>query len=533
VVTIGVLGRPCAAEPPAPPASPPAAPAAPAANAPRPLTEKETAEAIPLLRNYLVHDHPERTSHRLELRKWIEAKRTAGVDPLAHVPSLLDAIYRARPFGAPFDRRSLREGRFEVDAVNRITSIVKGDQRFSYSIPSKYPSDPRKAGAVPPYPTILSLHELVDYEEGPRVKEFPGLETIKRRYARQGPLKAVTEEWLVFAPVSTKARFDGDFNRRIVGPYKQFWERFHVDFDRVVLDGGEDALHVAASIPIFFSGVIVRAAPRGALDPKLAVNLAHLPIYVVGGDDAPAAKWLKAAGITPTVGPAEGLVEWLRAAREKPRVPLTQFKWRVQDPESQILAHWINVNQAEKDSDLDVKADREKNELHVKGKGVGEIQVFLDDRILDLNRPVKLVLNGKERPPETLKRNLDEMFEGDRLSIRSSGFYGWLYPVTIKGVTIPQPEAPTTPAAGTDAATAPAPPPDDGGGEDLAGVLFRKAGDAEKTGDLKKAVELLRKAIAVGESSVKAKAEEKLKELEAKVPPPAPAPAPQPDAVAK
>jgi hypothetical protein len=537
VAAVSILGpwRPSSGEdaaPPPPPAAPPnGTPASPApAPATKPLGEKEKNEAIPLLRSYLAGDSEKRTVSRLDFKKWIDLKAKAGMDPLADIGGLLDAIYKARPFAPAYEKKAFRDGKFEIDAVNRITSLGTGDGslRYSFSLPPKYPNDPRKANTVPPLPTIVTLHDLVDYQEGSKTKDFPGLETIKRRYSRSGPMKAVTEEWMIVAPVSTRAQFDTDVIRRIVTPFREFWTHHHVDFDRVVLDGGDDVLGVAVSIPVFFNGLIVRGDPR-TLDPKLAVNIAHLPIYVVGGEDAPAAKWLKGAGLTPTVGTADGVAEWLKGVREKPRKVPTEFKWRVKDRVRQVLAHWVNVNESEPDSDLAVKVDKETNTIEVTAKGVTDVALFLNDRIVDLSKPVKLVLNGKSEPPKTFTRNLDTMFENEAVAIRDTGYFGWLYPVLLMRLKIPVPEEQKPESTGgkdgkpAEGAAQEGTPTSSGSAEERdaeAGVLFEKAEQFEKAGNVEKALTFFKKVVAVGASSFKEKAEAKVKELEAKAPAP-------------
>jgi len=47
----------------------------------------------------------------------------------------------------------------------------------------------------------------------------------------------------------------------------QFWQRYHVDFDRIVADGSQEALAVAALFPNIFAGLVLRDAE---VDPALA-----------------------------------------------------------------------------------------------------------------------------------------------------------------------------------------------------------------------------------------------------------------------
>jgi hypothetical protein len=517
--------------------------------APRAPTDAEIAAALPLFRNYLDNDNPNRTRYRLDLKTALEKMSASGVDFFVDVPKLAQILYRSRPFLPPYEKKNLpRDAKFHLDAVNRVTSVElrPSDEypdgvRASFSLPTKYPADAKKLATVPtPYPTILALHELVDFQEGAKSKEFPGAEVIRRRYAKAGPFKAVAEEWLVFAPVASRANFTA---KKITTAFGEFWKRYHVDFDRVVLDGTKDALPLAASMPVFFAGVVVRADTAEGknvdIDPALVANFAHIPVYVVGSEDAAVVKSLRAGGAMPKVGPADGLIPWLKAI--PPRTTPTDFKWTVNDPDVHILANWINLNRiADADASLVVKTVREENAVRIEAKGIENLSIFLNDRIVDLGKPVRITINGKDvqRPASDFQRKLDGTLDGDVISIRKSGYYGWLFPVLLNNVEVPKPEAPAPTSAEEKK-------PTDGGGaggenpeptsdvspeerEADAQRYFAKAEEAEKEGNLPKALTLFQKAVGVGESTFRAKAEAKVKEIQAKL-----AESPKPGAATK
>jgi hypothetical protein len=416
-------------------------PAAASPSPGRPFRPKERNDAVALFRGYLDRESQDATRNRLDLVAALARWERAGVaDPLADVRALLDIVYEARPFSpGPYAPRQFGpKAKFDRDEWARITSVDGNGARFSLSLPTRY--EPRKANAVPPYPTILLLHDLVDFEEGSKSKEFPGAEAIRRLYPRDGPFRSVLEDWLVFAPVATQAQFDSETNRRAVGPFSDFWKRYHVDFERVVLDGGKDTFSIASKLSFFFSGIVVRKGAN-APDPALVGNYRHLPVYVVGDDDVPAVRVLRDAGVDVTEGAAEGLSTWLLTLRSR-TVP-TEFTWHVGDPRSHVLAHWISVNEATANGRMKVRADREKNVVEVSdAKGITNVTLFLNDRIVDLSRPVTIVLNGKETgPAKVYPRELDTMFDEARVSIRASRYYGWLYPVVFERLAIPEPVA--------------------------------------------------------------------------------------------
>jgi hypothetical protein len=404
-------------------------------------------EFAALFRDYLQDDLPDRTRHRLELRAGLERWKKRGIDLFADLDGLTDVLYRARPFAPHYDKKMFKavdkNAAFLRDKVNRIVSVsgkahleAPDPLRLSFSLPPSYPADADVLRAAPAFPTIVLLHDLVDFKEGAKSKEFPGAEAIRRRYPRQGAQKAVLDEWIVFAPVASDARFGEQVGRRVTVPFSDFWKRYHVDFDRVVLDGGAHALDVAAAMPVFLAGVILRV-PTVATDPRLFVNFAHVPVYVVGGEDAPVGADLRKRGVAVTTGTETGLSAWLDEVRRRGRVVPCGFRWFVGDPDLHRLAHWINVNSPIPSAELKVKVDRATNTISIDAQGIEDLSLFLNDRIVDLSKPVKIVANGEERgPPKTFERKLDTMFEAERITIRRSRYFGWLYPVVLDALPI-------------------------------------------------------------------------------------------------
>jgi hypothetical protein len=386
---------------------------------------------------------------------------------------------------------------------------------------------------------IVTLHELEDFQGAKENKRYPGAEVIKRRWDRR-TAKAATDGWFILAPVATRAFFveDGRLKpERVTVPMREVWQRYHVDFDRFVLEGGSDAMLIAASQPNFYAGLIVRGDKADLPTPDLARNLATLAVYVVGTPESAAAKTLAAGGFPTerlTVGGPEGLTDWL--ATVKRTVPRS-FRWSVQDPEAQQLAQWMNLEAVEgKTPSLSVESidtEDDPNSILVSSDGVRSVTIFLSDRVIDLDRPVRVVVNGhaivdagvpsnspKPRAvklPARLDRSLDLMFDPAQFSIRKSMYYGWLYPTALQQIVIRtdasrEAACPVPPGGGT----TPQDPASKARAEENAQRYFTKAEEKEKAGDIGRALDLYRKAVAAGDSSVRVKAEAKVKELEAK-----------------
>ena len=108
--------------------------------------------------------------------------------------------------------------------------------------------------------------------------------------------------------------------------------------------------------------------------------------------------------------------------REFRHVPTT-FRWYVQDRSREVLAHWVNVNEAEPESSMTVAVDRATNTVRVDADGITDVAIFLNDRVVDLSRPVAFVLNGREEgPAKTYTRNIDTTFENEAVAIEFEPF---------------------------------------------------------------------------------------------------------------
>lgn len=537
------------------PAAPAPAPAAPTP-AKRPLDPKERDKLIPLLRGYLDVENPDGFKARTQLVDALKKLRETGCDVLAERETLMTVIYPARAFAPAFEKKLLgkddKDAKIELDTATNVVAVRWGDFRLSISLPAGY-EDARKGKKLPtlaPFPAIVTLHDLEDFMGEKDAKDHPGSEVIKRRWNRKAT--KVPDGWFIFAPVATRAQFtkDGRIDPTKV-PLRELWTRYHVDVDRVVLEGGSDALALAAAQPNFFSGLIVRNADKAELPcPQLVRNLSTLRVYVVGGPDAPIVKTLEANGFPKerlTVAGPEGLPDWL-AAKDLRRVVPKSFRWTVKDADVHSFAHWVNIEQVEAGETASATLQVEvvdtaeaPNTIQVTSSGVRSISLFLSDEIVDLNREVKLVINAtpvrevKIHSPRNaeglavrlparfdVQRSLDNVFDlMPEFWPRRRMYYGWLFPLAFMKVPV------RTDRAETDGAGKPPAPPDGAPTTppvDEAAALreknalnyFTKAEENEAIGDVAKALKLYRKAVEEGDSSVKAKAEAKVKELEAK-----------------
>jgi RNA polymerase sigma-70 factor, ECF subfamily len=422
-----------------------------------PLSAGESTLLVETLRGYLDVDSADAFKFRNRFIKEVDALRRQGVELLGDHDSLLSAIYAARPFEPYFDVANVPAAQRRGTEIRHSASgadVRWGERRLSMSFPNGYYDleRRRKLNSVAPFPLIVTLHELSpDFEDAKTgaINEWPGGEAIRRLWDRT-TMKAVTDRWLIVAPEAPRGLFveDGKLqNSRI--PLAEIWKRYHVDFDRIVLDGSSDALAFAVSQPNFYGGLIVRARGPMQLErpaTELLGNLSTLSIFVDGPDGAPVVAALRAAGLGGrlTVGGPERLADWLETVHR--RVP-RKFAWTVEDKDAQQFAHWINLEQwsdAVETPTLDVEcvdtAD-DPNTIRVTTNGIRTITMFLSDQVIDLGREVRVVVNGEPvgevmvaskspqglvvKLPAKFDRTVDNTFAGagEELTTRKTQYY--------------------------------------------------------------------------------------------------------------
>ena len=224
---------------------------------------------------------------------------------------------------------------------------------------------------------------------------------------------------------------------RVMSTLRVLRDTFAIDPDRVYLVGrGEGvaaAMSLASKYPHIFAGVIGQAGDVGAVE---AFNFRNLPTFLLGtgaqgtafGAAAEAAEY----GNCTLAAEAEAAQIWAWID-ENPRLanpPVVTLR-----PGSPIpnKAYWIEVPATEAtDVTIEAEADRETNTITITGEGVEAVTIFFNDALVDLSKPVKIVLNGREQE-ELIPRSLDEMLS---LIVRGTSDPGKLY-VALRRYDLP------------------------------------------------------------------------------------------------
>jgi len=223
------------------------------------------------------------------------------------------------------------------------------------------------------------------------------------------------------------------------------------DYLRIFIDGEDEASVIAARFPELFAGAVLRGADGRAGGPSVAAigQLSGMPAFCVVDPKSKAQRdfaqkiverneasvVIEDASLdgNPT---AMGIwMDKLPARKPEPR----DISYTVHDGSFQ-RHYWINVL----DFDASYKpaasfratADRAKNDVTVEVEGISRFEVFLSDALVDLSRPVRIVImeEGRELPffltkdgRDTLTRELGTML-GELLDSN----HPWrIYPVKL------------------------------------------------------------------------------------------------------
>ncbi len=444
-------------------------------------------------------------------------------------------VYQSRSFDPPLSDRKWQKsvGVQEAKKLGGTVAWIKAEELLTcaYSIPRSYWKLKDMRGKYPrpdPYPFLLTMHEKRDFAN----QKYPGDVLLKRRWPKKG-WDDLYDNWIIMCPVAAAGNYlnKAGMVRDIVfkNPFAEFWRHYNIDFDRIILDGDKQAFTVGTSMPVFFAGIVLRGkwTLDKAEEKELVKNLAPVPLYVV--QNPKLAKQLEEAGhkqVTAGVGGAT-LMKWMN---ERRRVMPKEFSWVVQPNRvDQVLPHWINLdnpNWAAPKRELTVSVldtEKDPNTIRIKAEGINTLSIFLSDDLVDLDRKLRVEINGhveydKVVPlvdplMKTVGRDFDFLFNREPVRIRSSMFFGWLAPSRIVSLNVRPPRKVVTPKDDPKKEAPKASPED----IDRAGRFLQRAKIFAGKGNVERALQELEKVLELPETEHHADALKLKKELEAKV----------------
>ena len=195
--------------------------------------------------------------------------------------------------------------------------------------------------------------------------------------------------------------------------FRDLRDTYAMDSNRVYLMGREtgvaSALSLGSKFPHLFAGVIGQAGDAGEAG---YANFRNLPVLLQGGGTQ--AEAFKAGAD----GAEYGNCELRPAATEEEIWAWIEAHPRVSNPSKVTLAlgapipnkaYWIEVPPTDGVGlTITAEADREANKITVTGEGVPSVTLFLNDDLVDLDKPLTIVLNGVEQTA-MIPRSLDDM----------------------------------------------------------------------------------------------------------------------------
>lgn len=382
-----------------------------------------------------------------------------GYDLLKDMEFLKHVIYQTRYFMPQWSNKKYR-AEFNVENYKSKRNwhhLRSDDISFAYSLPKDYPRKNKAFAKLPrdePLPLLVSTIMKQDYTG----QKFPGFSLLERRFY-ETPSKDILDEWAVMVPIAPAGKYVRAENGHktlndeyLTSQLMLFFESYNIDFDRIVMDGGPEARLIASQAPFMFAGLVFRTNEDFTEDElKLVKNYASVPIYVLRCPKT--TKALQDAGHPDvTKGDENGLLAWLNERKRK--LP-TKFSWEIAGP-AQQFAYWINLEQvnfaADQERKIDVEVvdtEEEPNTIKIDAMGVRELSLYLNDDIVNLSKPVRIVINGHLEKEEKFSRDLDVAFNQDPLKIRDSLYFGLLYPTRVMRLRVRPPkvepkEEPTT-----------------------------------------------------------------------------------------
>ncbi len=326
------------------------------------------------------------------------ARKDPPRDPLRHPADLGRAQWLSRGYG----ESKPRTGAVVTENLD-LGSFSGGGLEIAYRLPKDY--SPRTTA----YPLILAIPDFDERPADHLRAQWILPELLDAAILVSPAMPSKGEEW---TRVMVNGRPGGLSHAltalRIAG------ERFAVDFDRVYVAGRGKSVPAAISAgnygPQLFAGVVGRAGDAGEQGPE---NFANLPVLFAGGGAKATAfqEAARSAGselctILPS-GTELDVWTWMQA---HPRQTFpTSVTVTPGDP-FPTRAYWLRIAPTASDARVTAKADRSANTISIEGHGASLAILYLNDALLDLDRPVRVLANGVEQA-HSVRRHFPTMLD--------------------------------------------------------------------------------------------------------------------------
>jgi poly(3-hydroxybutyrate) depolymerase len=309
---------------------------------------------------------------------------TAGEYPLRHTADLGRALWASRDHGG----QRVRKGK--VTAETLVSSSFTGDGlEYAYRLPKEY--DPKETS----YPLIVAIPDAGE-RPAAHLRSSWTLRAIQGGAILVCP--AMPAEQGAWTEVMVEGRPGG--LSHVLTALRIATERFAVDFDRVYVAGHGKGVPAAVAAgnysPQRFAGIVGRAGDTAELGPE---NFSNLPTYFAGaGGNATAfgeaGARLEFDNITLAHGGKEEDVwSWIL---DHPRRTYPELVNLVVGTPFPTRAYWLRVAPIASDARATATLDRKTNSIRITAQGISYVTLYLNDALVDLDRPVTVTCNEVE-----------------------------------------------------------------------------------------------------------------------------------------
>src|SRR5262245_8895787 len=336
-----------------------------------------------------------------------ELSKARGGNSLQYAADLGRALWLTRAY------RGERGGKVQTDVFAQ-GSFSGAGLSYAYRLPRDY--DPSSS-----YPLILSV-PAEDEQPADHIRTNWIDKDIQDRVILLCPaMPAQRETW---EHVIVNGRPGGLCH--VLTGLRIAVERFAVDFDRIYVAGQGKGVPAAIAAgnysPHRFAGIIGRTGNPGAVKPD---NFSNLPLFFAGGGEQ-AKAFCEASNKNSRYdfdGNEHGIWKWMQ---ENPRRTYPERVVVVPgDPDPYpTRAYWLQVKPGAaaprwapeaQGTRASAAIDRATNTVLIEARNIAQVTLLLNDLLLDLSKPVKVVANGAEHSaivPRQFSSFVDMIYEG-------------------------------------------------------------------------------------------------------------------------
>lgn len=285
--------------------------------------------------------------------------------------------------------------------------IEVGDETFEYAL--LLPSSYKSTGAA--LPLVLCVPELKD---GKPMSPTTFLqEQLLDPALRDGAILAAVEmpsDPATWSVIRTEGgRMGGLY--AIMKTLAEVRQSVAVDPDRVFVVGRQQgaaaAMTIVGKFPHLFAGA---AALAGDIGDISSTNFCNVPTFLQGGAQSTTfEEQNKQAGYNNcTIKSDATPADFWSWAQQTVRVSNPAKIALEPEPLGAFKAYWIEFEPTEGlKGVINATADKSSNTIKIDASGIRTITVYFNDAIVDLSKPVKIVLNGQEQEVE-IARSVDD-----------------------------------------------------------------------------------------------------------------------------